>query len=61
MEVGVIADLVAFALDALHEADVFLSFGADHHERALDIFLFENVENFRGSIWDQAVVEGEAT
>ena len=37
MEEGVIADLVTFALDALHEADILLGLGANHHEGTLDV------------------------
>ena len=59
MREGVIADLVAFARNPLHEADVLLRLGADHHERPLDVFLLENVENFRGPFGIRTVVEAE--
>ena len=36
MEEGVVADLVAFALHALHEPNIFLGLRTDHHERTLD-------------------------
>ena len=59
MEESVIADLVAFALNPLHEADVFLSLGADHHECALDLFFLENVEDFRGPFGIRSVIKRE--
>ena len=59
MGVGVVADLVAFADDALHDADVLSGLGADEHEGAFDVFLFEDVEDFRGPLGVGAVVEGD--
>ena len=46
---GVVADLVAFAIDALHGADVLLGLLADHEEGALDVVLLEDVEDLRES------------
>ncbi len=59
MKEGVVADLVAFALNALHEADVLLGLGADHHEGSLDVFLLEDVENFRRPLGIGPVVKGD--
>ena len=59
MRIGVIADLVAFADDALHEADVVRGLGADQEEGAFDVFLLQDVENLRRPLGIGAVVEGE--
>ena len=59
MKEGVIADFVAFARNPLHEADVLLRFGSDHHERPLDLFLLENVEDFGSPFGIRTVVEAE--
>ncbi len=56
---GVVADLVAFAIDALHDADVLLGLFADHEEGALDVVLLEDVEDLRGPLGVGPVVEGE--
>ncbi len=56
---GVVADLVTFTVDALHDADVLLGFFADHEEGALDVVLLEDVEDLRGPVGIGAVVEGE--
>ena len=39
MGVGVVADLVAFAHDALHQADILRGLGADDHEGAFDVLV----------------------
>ena len=59
MGVSVVADLVAFAHDALHEADIFLGLSADEHEGAFDVFLLEDVQNLWGPLGVGSVVEGE--
>ena len=59
MGVGVVADLVAFAHDALHQADILRGLGADEHEGALDVLLLEDVEDLRRPLGVGAVVEGE--
>ena len=59
MRVGVVADLMALAHHPFHQADIFLCFGADHHERALDVLLLQDVENFRRPLGVRAVVKGE--
>ena len=56
---GVVADLVAFAVDALHDADVVLGGLADHEEGGLDVQALEDVEDARGPGGIGAVVEGE--
>jgi len=55
----VVADLVALARNSLHEADVFRGLGTDEHEGALDVFLFQDVEDFRRPLGIGAVVEGD--
>jgi hypothetical protein len=57
MRIGVVADLMAFARDSLHEADAFSGFGADEKEGALNVFLFEDVEDLRGPLGVWAVIE----
>ncbi len=59
MKESVIADFVAFALYPLHEADVLLRLGADHHEVPLTSYSLENVEDFRGPFGIGTVVEAE--
>jgi len=56
---GVVADLVAFAIDALHSADVLFGLLADHEERALDVVLLEDVEDLWGPLGIGPVVEGK--
>jgi len=56
---GVVADLVAFAVDALHETDVVFGDLADHEEGALDVVPLEDVEDLWGPVGVGAVVEGE--
>jgi hypothetical protein len=59
MGVGVVADFVAFAHHALHEADILSGLGADEHEGSLDVLLFQDVENLRRPLGIGAVVEGD--
>ena len=59
MGVGVVADLVAFAHDPLHEADVVRGLRADHEEGAFDVFLLEDVEDLRRPLGIGPIVEGE--
>ncbi len=56
---GVVADLVAVAVDALHEADVVLGDFADHEEGADDVVLLEDGEDLRGPLGIGAVVEAD--
>ncbi len=56
---GVIADLVAFAEDALHDGDVVLRDFPDHEEGGFDVVLLEDVEDLRGVFWVGAIVEGD--
>ena len=58
MRPGMIADLVAFADDALHEADVLGSLRADGHECAFDVLGLENIENLGRPCGIGTVVEG---
>ena len=53
------ADLVAFAHDALHQADVVGGFIADEEEGAFDVLLLQDVEDLRRPPGIGAVVEGE--
>ena len=59
MRVGVVADLVAFAHHALHQADVLRGLVADHQEGALDALLLQDVEDLRRPLGIGSVVEGE--
>ena len=59
MGVSVVADLVAFTDDALHEADIFLGLGADEHEGAFGVLLLEDVKDLRRPLGVGPVVEGE--
>ena len=59
MGVGVVADLMALAHHALHQADILLRLVADQHERALDALVAENIENLRRPLGIGSVVEGE--
>ncbi len=54
-----VADLVAFTIDPLHEADVVFGLLADHEEGAVDVVLLEDVEDLRRPVGIGAVVEGE--
>src|ERR1035438_134092 len=57
MRVGVVANLVAFAINALHDPNIFGSFGADQHEGAFHAFLLQNVEDLRSPLGVGAIVE----
>ena len=59
MGIGVVADLIAFAHDALHEADILQGLIADHHERAFDVLLLEDVEDSGRPFGIGAVVKRE--
>ena len=52
-----VADLVAFAEQALHKADVFRGLSADKKERALYVLLLQNVENPGCPLGVGAVIE----
>ncbi len=56
---GVVADLVAFTVDPLHDAYVVLGDFADFEEGAFDVVAVEDVEDLRGPDGVGAVVEGE--
>ncbi len=56
---GVVADLVAFVVDPLHDADVVLGDLTDHEEGAFDVVLLEHVEDARRPFRVGTVVEGE--
>ena len=53
----VVADLVALARDPLQHADMLGGIGSDDHERALDLFLFEDVEDLRRPFGVGPVIE----
>ena len=59
MCVGVVADLVAFAHHTFHDADVFRSLRADHHEGGFGVFLLEDVEDLWSPFGIGPIVEGE--
>ena len=54
-----VADLVAFAGQPLHEANVLSRLGADEEEGAFDVSLLEDVENFGRPLGVGTVVEGD--
>ena len=59
MRPGVVADLMAFAIDPPHEAGVVAGGLADHEEGALYVELFEDVEDLRRPLGIRAVVEAQ--
>jgi len=59
MRVGVVANLVAVFVDALHEPDVVLGDFADHEEGADDVVLLEDGEDLRCPLRVRAVVEAD--
>src|SRR6185437_516689 len=59
MAPGVVADLVAIAVDALEVADVVQRLFADDEERAGGMLLPENLQNLRRPCWVWAVVKAE--
>ncbi len=56
---GVVADLVAFTVEALEQAEVVLGLFADDEEGSGDLVFLEDVEDLRGPLGIGAVVEGE--
>jgi len=59
MSPGVVADLMAFAIDPPHEAGVVAGNLADHEKRALNVELFENVQDLRRPLRIRSVVEAQ--
>ena len=57
MRIGVVADLVALAHHALHDAHVLSSLGADHEEGPLGVLLLQDVQNLWSPLGIWAVVE----
>ena len=58
---GVVADLVAFAVDPLHGGDVVFGLLADHEEGSDDVVLLEDVEDLRrpGRVGTVVKAEGD--
>ena len=56
---GVVADLVAFGVDALNDAAEFFSLDADDEKCGGDVLVFEDVEDAGGPLGIGAVIEGE--
>ena len=59
MILAVVADRVAFGVDALDEVRIGAGHAADHEERGLHAFLRERVEDVRGVRRYRSVVEGD--
>ena len=59
VSVGMVADFMAFAGDALQQIGILLHLGAEHEEGCRSFLCLENFQNLRCPGWIRAVIKGK--